>query len=483
MDEEDWQTEGRACTAVPKSCKRNAMGEYIPSDGERQLTQQALAGPGPSSYNPIIHLTKPSSANYSIVGKPKDKKEVCAPGSNQYDTRSNMIWNRKTRVLKAKMETSPYRPKPRDHLTCSLGSAAYKVEYYDTGKHAPRYTMGSQYEERIILGPPNTAVEPVDTMGFAAPGPNYSPYGSRGMEKSFGLKFNEIRPKDAPGPAEYNLTSPNSGPRYSLGYRVKEPTGFDVPGPGAYEIKSTVGAGVATSIRGRQPVALKYSVPSPNTYCLPHTFRDAPKYSMTYRAFEKEVCEAPGPANYRQNCSKVERAPAEFSCRKQCRPSFPAILNYPEYGLMKNEDVGPDTYDADKGFDKNSSPAHSIGTRRPKLSNEYPGPAHYHIPLPCRPNSFKAPEFSMGKAMRKGKGTIGPGPAAYRPGEKETGPEYSMSSRARQRKVFPTPAPNAYEISKGQTSKGINNGCSATFKSRASPYVYSGFPNLARITT
>ena len=33
---------------------------------------------------------------------------------------------------------------------------------------------------------------------------------------------------------------------------------------------------------------------------------------------------------------------------------------------MKNEDVGPETYDADKGFDKNNSPAYSIGTGWPK---------------------------------------------------------------------------------------------------------------------
>ena len=76
-----------------------------------------------------------------------------------------MVWNKKTRTLKAKLETSPYRPKYRDHLTCSLGSAAYKVEYYDTGKHAPQYTAGSRFHEPIILGPPNKEVEPVDTKG------------------------------------------------------------------------------------------------------------------------------------------------------------------------------------------------------------------------------------------------------------------------------------------------------------------------------
>lgn len=91
--------------------------------------------------------------------------EFSSPGP-KYDTGKNMVWNKKTRTLKAKLETSPYRPKSRDHLTCSLGSAAYKVEYYDTGKHAPRCTIGSRFDEPIIFGPPNVAVEPVDTKGL-----------------------------------------------------------------------------------------------------------------------------------------------------------------------------------------------------------------------------------------------------------------------------------------------------------------------------
>lgn len=420
---------------LPKSNHRNAMGEYIPDEGENPLTQQAVSGPGPSSYTPVIDLTKPSAAHYSIVGKPKDRKEDYIPGPNQYDTGTSMTWNRKTRTLKAKLETSPYRPNARDHLTCSLGSAAYKVEYHDTGKHVPRYTMGLRYDDRTILGPPNIAVEPVDTKGFVAPGPNYSPHDGRGMEKSFGLKHDEVLPKDGPGPAEYTPTNRDRGRRYSLGHRVNEPSAFDVPGPGAYEVKSTIGCGFGASIRGRRPLPSQYSVPSPNTYVLPDAFQDAPLHSMTYRTFETEVCETPGPANYRQNCRNVCRSPAAYSCRQQCRPGFPAILNYPEYGLMKNEDVGPETYDADKGFDKNNSPAYSIGTGWPKQERKYPGPAHYHISLPCRPNSFKAPEFSIGKVLQKGKGTVGPGPAAYRPQNKNrTGPAYSMSSRSKQKK-------------------------------------------------
>lgn len=38
---------------------------------------------------------------------------------------------------------------------------------------------------------------------------------------------------------------------------------------------------------------------------------------------------------------------------------------------MKNECVGPDTYDADEGFEKNNSPAYSMGNRRRNVASKY----------------------------------------------------------------------------------------------------------------
>lgn len=38
---------------------------------------------------------------------------------------------------------------------------------------------------------------------------------------------------------------------------------------------------------------------------------------------------------------------------------------------MKNENVGPDTYDADKGFAKNNSPAYSMGNRSCVINSEW----------------------------------------------------------------------------------------------------------------
>ncbi|XP_046841161.1 uncharacterized protein LOC124435268 [Xenia sp. Carnegie-2017] len=204
---------------------------------------------------------------------------------------------------------------------------------------------------------------------------------------------------------------------------------------------------------------------------------------MTYRTFETEEFETPGPSHYGSDCSKHCNSTPEYSCRRRCRPSFPAILNYPEYGLMKNKRVGPDSYDAEKGFHNNSSPAFSIGKRHSCLKNENPGPSHYTINSPCKPDAPTAPTFTMGIVTNKVTNRSDPGPAAYYPKTNTPAKGCSMGSRQKPQKVNKTPAPNAYNVIKGQTSKGINNGCSVSFKSRASPYVYSGFTNLSRITT
>ena len=64
--------------------------------------------------------------------------------------------------------------------------------------------------------------------GFTAPGPNYSPYTSRGVEKSFGLKFEPVRDKGEPGPAEYTIKSLDRGPEYSLGHKLRDQSSMSV---------------------------------------------------------------------------------------------------------------------------------------------------------------------------------------------------------------------------------------------------------------
>ena len=72
--------------------KTNAMGEYIPPEGGKPLTQLAIPLPGAADYSPSISLTKPSAPQYSIVGKPKDTSSDDFPGPNKYKTEGNMVW-------------------------------------------------------------------------------------------------------------------------------------------------------------------------------------------------------------------------------------------------------------------------------------------------------------------------------------------------------------------------------------------------------
>ncbi|XP_046841162.1 uncharacterized protein LOC124435269 [Xenia sp. Carnegie-2017] len=207
---------------------RNAMGEFIPGDGEKPFTELSLPSPGPSSYSLRVGLTKPMVPSYSIVGRGKDELSELrqsvylgnlSPGP-KYDTSDDVVWKRKTCSLKSKLETSPYRPHHSDHLTCSLGSAAYKVDYYETGRHAPKCTIATRFSEPVIPGPPNSAIEPVDTKGFSTPGPSYFPSSSQAMEKSFGLKCNIAVDNGVPGPGKYTIEKKNSGSQYSFGRKV-----------------------------------------------------------------------------------------------------------------------------------------------------------------------------------------------------------------------------------------------------------------------
>ena len=49
------------------------------------------------------------------------------------------------------------------HLTCSIGAGGYFVTTGDTGKEAAKPSVGAR--EAFSAGPPNYAVQPVDTPG------------------------------------------------------------------------------------------------------------------------------------------------------------------------------------------------------------------------------------------------------------------------------------------------------------------------------
>lgn len=450
---------------------RNAMGEFMPQDGEKPLTQLAIPLPGAADYSPGLSLTRPSAPQYSIVGKPKDTGKDDFPGPNKYKTEGDMVWRDRGFPLGGK-------GKPEDHETCSLGPAAYMTKHKFIGG-GPKWTISGR--EKILQGPPDSRVEPVDSHAFKTPGPDqYRPNSAhwrQNIQKSFGLPWKSIGDTEGPGPAEYTRCTNDRGPAYSLAKRLPESTTDNNPGPAAYDLGTTIGKAVAKSITSRQPEISNMWAPSPNTYAVLSRLGEGPKHSMTYREFERKISPKPSPASYKPNLNNLEKEP-DYSCRKVCPPVFPDILNYPKHSLMKNRIVGPGTYVSHSTFSSNDKPAYSMGKRLSPKKNETPGPASYDIKQNARPDAVRAAAFSMGVRIESRKKSVGPGPAAYNPKLKTSAPQYSMSSRSKKQTCSKTPAPNSYWIKSGQNNHGISNGPKATLKGRPSPFVYSGLKQI-----
>jgi len=334
-----------------------------------------------------------------------------------------------------------------------------------------------------MTGPPDSRVQPVDAHGFKTPAPDvYRPNSShwrKNIKKSFGLslKSKEDAVEPTPGPAEYACRYQDRGPAYSLAKRLPVSSSDNNPGPAAYDLGTTIGKAVAKSISSRQPEISNLWAPSPNTYGVLSRLGEGPKYSMTYREFERKVGPKPSPATYKPNLSNLPKKP-DYSCRKLCRPIYPDILNYAEHSLMKNNEVGPGTYDSHKNFSDNDKPAYSMKKRLDPNISETPGPASYDIKQTARPDAKRAAAFSMGVRIDTKSTSFGPGPAAYYPKVKTSAAQYSMSSRSKKETSSTTPAPNSYRIKSGQNNKGISNGPSATLKGRPSPFVYSGLKQI-----
>ncbi|XP_065830083.1 uncharacterized protein [Oscarella lobularis] len=468
-----------------KNPRRSAMGEYIVLEGKEPLTQQAKPKPGPADYQLNTKWILSSSPCYSIVGKAKPDKLTDFPGPDSYTTSEDIAWKNKSKTLKAKGTTRPYDTRANAHLTCSIGAGGYFVTTGDTGKEAAKPSVGAR--EAFSAGPPNYAVQPVDTPGFQTPGPNYrpnSPYWGRGHEKSIGLRLPSEDPTTpGPGPGGYETTRAESGLAYSMGRKLLTKIDNSTPAPNEYELGTTVGKSFAKSLSGKHKVIDKKVVPSPDTYNVLPRRSQAPRYTMTYRAFDTEVPKQPGPGDYNPATEATHAKSPTYTCRNTCRPSYPEILNYPNFSPMHNPSPGAHVVESD--ISKNSKPRHSFGKRIESAPNAYPGPNHYQIRIPCRPDSARAPEYSMRKRLDRpqSSGSFGPGPAAYLPTERSTQPSYTMGSRPKTSSGSSAPGPNAYSISLGLTRRGRSRGNSASLKGRASPFVYSGFNNVTKLSS
>ena len=71
------------------------------------------------------------------------------------------------------------------HITCSPGAGHYRKVSGDVGS-ATRRSMSARHRDGVHVGYPNSLIQPVDTLGFATPGPDLWLESERGREKTFG---------------------------------------------------------------------------------------------------------------------------------------------------------------------------------------------------------------------------------------------------------------------------------------------------------
>ncbi|XP_060558425.1 uncharacterized protein LOC132718726 [Ruditapes philippinarum] len=215
-------------TPMPKKNLRNSprsrtpMGTLIVPEGGKPLTTLGISYPGPSDYLPKVNITKQAAPQYSLVGKPK-RPDVTRdiPGPFNYNCSGDIIWKKKKVTLKGR-EKSHFEMEA-EKTASVLGN--YKVDYRATGKDGPKFKMGIRLDSKIVQGPANSLVQPVDTKGVDTPGPNYRPnssYIGHGPKKSFGVRFKTKNPK-GPGPGDYDVPTTHRGPSHSFGIKLPEP--------------------------------------------------------------------------------------------------------------------------------------------------------------------------------------------------------------------------------------------------------------------
>ncbi|XP_078341322.1 uncharacterized protein LOC111106238 isoform X2 [Crassostrea virginica] len=450
---------------------RDAMGQYlVPPDG-KPLTSLGDPTPGPADYLPLIN-NKSSLPHYSISGKYKSRNANDNPGPSDFSTSGNLIW--KDRKVTIKGRNKCYFDEEADKFCTVIGPAKYNSSYDQCGNNfGPKFSIATKQRSEIYTGPPNSLVQPVDSRGFNTPGPNYRPnssYFGRGLKKSFGIARSTVW-KHSPGPSEYSIKEKSRGPSYSFGCKLPPPPIVQrsinkySPAPNTYEVGTTIGKTTSVIIATRKEGKEKDKAgPSPATYFLSNSLLSNTRATtLAYKWFDPEEPVRPGPADYSLTKANLRKTPM-FSNRQKTKPSYPDSLNYT--AKHSSEVPGPGSYSTRKKFSANDSPAYKIGEKLREKLDENPAPNKYEY----EKHKSIGPSFSMGKRFDLPENRTSPGPASYTPKDQAGAPKYSLAGRPHDSKVGEGPGPNAYTLNHDHPKDA-----GTSLKSRASPFVYSGF--------
>lgn len=444
---------------------RDAMGEYHPPPGGKQLTSLCADTPAPNKYTlPNMNLTLHAAPSYFLSSRPKDtleKVDGASPASYKPryppKCKHELLTTLKPRIEPPKYESSP-------------GPHKYYVKNNDVAQKPPKTTIKSRPPPTASFGPHN----PLDHTSFTkTPGPKYDPITAHlhtAPKFCFNSRNIPTEYTTGPGSGALNIRRGAGGPRYSM---CPLPTlltpMMNNPGPETYDPVPVDPDPHTPTIAVRIPDPTPDQKPGPETYTPPQSKKHAP--TLTFRPFEPEEFHTPAPNSYFAEKLPEKRAPA-FSMGRRLRARSHCYSN-----------SGPAASNLQQ--QKAQTPAFTLAGRPKSKLSQTPAPNAYSPRRPVTTNNG----FSMVGLQPKEKLAITPGPSTYQPkAVLPRAPTLPLGIKHRDmgdREAAMVPSPAHYALGDGcgcsafhRTKKG------ASFKSRASKYMFSGFDanrNMTRL--
>ncbi|XP_076102282.1 uncharacterized protein LOC143071653 isoform X7 [Mytilus galloprovincialis] len=386
-------------------------------------------------------------------------------------------------------ETKPPSPPPEEP-----SPSLVSISKSDVIKHQLNRTPMGEY---IV----NPGEKPLTSLGNPGPGPaNYNPCPNLTKEAApqysiVGKPKKKEHGRGLPGPADYG-TSGDLIWKKKYAIKGRATCYFDeeaskyctVIGPAKYNVRNKQFGmeGLKYSMAHKQPGdiitgppnnivqpsdthAIAKETPAPSTYYPTIPERYHKRTTLAYKWFEVEEPVRPGPGDYTLTTANMKKDPA-YSVRQQTHPSYPESLNY--VPKSQSDVPGPGNYHISRDVMENESPAYSMRQQLKAVENDVPAPNKYEYE---KKRIERGSKFSMGKRFTLPNSMKdSPGPGTYSPKQLKCSPKYSMKGRTPIiSKSGNTPSPNSYSIP--PEIKVDDKKAGVTIKSRASPYVYSGF--------
>jgi len=239
-----------------------------------------------------------------------------------------------------------------------------------------------------------------------------------------------IRSLDVPGPGSYSATTGKelgtAAPSITFSAKFQHKSPPATPGPGNYENGTLPGSRsspkISMSLKYSQKLGSFAEAPGPGAYTpdasVHQVATNAPAYTMTGRAKNKDIEESPGPAEYHEKDmlggpsytmgSKIRHLPPSsehapgpgdyqphFDSVKPLAPNYTMRAKTSAIFEVKTTNPGPAHYSASQEFTKPKSPAYSMRPQTsPPKQLEVPGPGAYQANNASV--ATKAPVYSMG---------------------------------------------------------------------------------------